>query len=145
MAIYILGVSAFYHDSAACLIRDGKIIAAAQEERFTRKKHDLAFPHHAIKYCISEAQIKPSQITNIVFYEKTEGAVNINQVDKEFFNSDSISIFVGPVGGFSLDELGYFKDHDCVVINLGGTIFKSDTAAIISVSLIKFLIDGTFN
>ena len=68
--MYILGVSAFYHDSAACLINDGKIIAAAQEERFTRKKHDAGFPHHAIQYCLKEAQITAGAIDNIVFYEK---------------------------------------------------------------------------
>jgi carbamoyltransferase len=50
--MYILGISAFYHDSAACLLKDGEIIAAAQEERFTRKKHDAGFPHHAILYCL---------------------------------------------------------------------------------------------
>ena len=55
--IIILGISAFYHDSAACLVIDGKIIAAAQEERFTRKKHDPAFPIHAIKYVLSEANV----------------------------------------------------------------------------------------
>ena len=49
--MFILGISAFYHDSAACLIKDGEIIAAAQEERFTRKKHDASFPHHAIQFC----------------------------------------------------------------------------------------------
>ena len=68
--MYILGISAFYHDSAACLLSDGEIIAAAQEERFTRKKHDSGFPHHAIKYCLKEADINASQIDNIVFYEK---------------------------------------------------------------------------
>ena len=66
----ILGISAFYHDSAACLIRDGDIIAAAQEERFTRIKHDSAFPANAIRYCLEEAKINPEQIENIVFYEK---------------------------------------------------------------------------
>jgi carbamoyltransferase len=68
--MYILGISAFYHDSAACLIKDGDIIAAAQEERFTRKKHDSSFPHHAIKYCLSEANISSEEIKNVVFYEK---------------------------------------------------------------------------
>ncbi len=68
--MYILGISAFYHDSAACIIKDNEIVAAAQEERFTRKKHDSGFPHHAIKYCLSEANITASQIDNIVFYEK---------------------------------------------------------------------------
>ena len=68
--MYILGISAFYHDSAACLLNDGKIIAAAQEERFTRKKHDSGFPQHAIKYCLKEANIAASQIDKVVFYEK---------------------------------------------------------------------------
>ena len=66
----ILGISAFYHDSSACLISDGEIIAAAQEERFTRIKHDASFPAHAIRYCLKEAKINSEQIENIVFYEK---------------------------------------------------------------------------
>jgi carbamoyltransferase len=68
--MYILGISAFYHDSAACLLKEGDIVAAAQEERFTRKKHDAGFPHHAIKYRVREAGISPNEITNVVFYEK---------------------------------------------------------------------------
>ena len=68
--MYILGISAFYHDSAACLLKDGEIVAAAQEERFTRKKHDACFPHHAIQYCLEEAQIAANQIDKVVFYEK---------------------------------------------------------------------------
>ena len=68
--MYILGVSAFYHDSAACLLKDGIIIAAAQEERFTRKKHDAGFPHNSIKYCLKEAKISGEEIDNVVFYEK---------------------------------------------------------------------------
>ena len=68
--MYILGISSFYHDSAACLIKDGEIIAAAQEERFTRKKHDPSFPKHAIKYCMEEAGIAPDDLENIIFYEK---------------------------------------------------------------------------
>ena len=68
--MYILGISAFYHDSAACLLKDGEIIAAAQEERFTRKKHDAGFPTHAIQYCIKEAGIAANEIDNVVFYEK---------------------------------------------------------------------------
>ena len=68
--MYILGISAFYHDSAACLLKDGEIIAAAQEERWTRKKHDASFPHHAIQYCLSEADIDAAQVNNVVFYEK---------------------------------------------------------------------------
>jgi len=68
--MYILGVSAFYHDSAACLLKDGEIIAAAQEERFTRKKHDAGFPSNAIRYCLKEAGIAAKDIDNVVFYEK---------------------------------------------------------------------------
>ena len=68
--MYILGVSAFYHDSAACLLKDGEIFAAAQEERFTRKKHDAGFPIHAIRYCLKEAGIAAKEIDNVVFYEK---------------------------------------------------------------------------
>ena len=67
--MYILGISAFYHDSAACLLKNGEIVAAAQEERFTRKKHDAAFPQHAIKYCLNEANIKSECISSVVFYE----------------------------------------------------------------------------
>lgn len=67
---YILGISAFYHDSAACLIRDGDIVAAAQEERFTRKKHDPGFPSHAVSYCLKEAGISLSDLRYIVFYDK---------------------------------------------------------------------------
>ena len=66
----ILGISAFYHDSAACLVRDGEIIAAAQEERFTRKKHDPRFPSHAISYCLREGGIKLSELNYIAFYDK---------------------------------------------------------------------------
>ena len=66
----ILGISAFYHDSAAALIIDGKIIAAAQEERFSREKHDFRYPYNAVQYVLSEAKLKLSQINHIVFYEK---------------------------------------------------------------------------
>ena len=68
--MHILGISAYYHDSAACLLRNGEIIAAAQEERFTRKKHDASFPQNAIKYCLEEGNIYANQIDNVVFYEK---------------------------------------------------------------------------
>lgn len=67
---HILGISAFYHDSAACLVRDGEIVAAAQEERFTRKKHDPGFPREAIRYCLQEGRIEPNQLQYVVFYDK---------------------------------------------------------------------------
>ena len=65
----ILGVSAYYHDSAAALIEDGLIIAAVQEERFTRKKHDAAFPERAISYCLEEAGIGLKEVDFVTFYE----------------------------------------------------------------------------
>ena len=61
MTTHILGISAYYHDSAAALVSDGNITAAAQEERFTRKKHDASFPKHAVEYCLLEAGIEPVQ------------------------------------------------------------------------------------
>jgi carbamoyltransferase len=66
----ILGLSAFYHDSAACLVSDGDIVAAAQEERFTRKKHDSGFPAKAAEYCVSSAGLQPRDIDYVIFYDK---------------------------------------------------------------------------
>ena len=66
----ILGISAFYHDSAAALVRDGEIVAAAQEERFTRKKHDERFPESAVRYCLEAGGITNGDLDAVVFYEK---------------------------------------------------------------------------
>ena len=66
----ILGISAFYHDSAACILKDGTILAAAQEERFTRKKHDPRFPKNAVQYCLEEANVTPELLDYVVFYDK---------------------------------------------------------------------------
>ncbi|HEV3447073.1 MAG TPA: carbamoyltransferase N-terminal domain-containing protein, partial [Gemmataceae bacterium] len=66
----ILGISAFYHDSAAALVVDGDLTAAAQEERFTRRKHDAAFPAHAVASCLREAGLTLEQLDYVVFYEK---------------------------------------------------------------------------
>jgi len=68
--VRILGISAFYHDSAAALLEDGRIVAAAQEERFTRKKHDARFPLHAIRYCLAEGGIAVGDLDRVVFYDK---------------------------------------------------------------------------
>lgn len=67
--MYILGISALYHDSAAALVGDGQIIAAAQEERFTRKKHDANIPVNAIKYCLREGNINPEELQYVVYYD----------------------------------------------------------------------------
>src|SRR5258705_7824262 len=66
----ILGISALYHDSAAALVVDGDIVAAAQEERFTRKKHDAGFPAHAVAYCLVTAGLRPDQLDYVAFYDK---------------------------------------------------------------------------
>src|SRR6195256_6803870 len=68
--MHILGISAFYHDSAAALIEDGQIVAAAQEERFSRKKHDPRFPANAIRYCLTERGTGLRGVDNVVFYDK---------------------------------------------------------------------------
>lgn len=68
--MYILGISCFYHDSSACLLKDGLIVAAAQEERFTRRKHDISFPTNAIKYCLESQKISIDKVDYIGFYEK---------------------------------------------------------------------------
>ena len=70
MPTRVLGISAYYHDSAACLVEDGRIVAAAQEERFTRKKHDAAFPAQAVAYCLREAGITAAELDHVGFYEK---------------------------------------------------------------------------
>src|SRR2546423_1164667 len=66
----ILGISAYYHDSAAALVEDGRIVAAVQEERFTRKKHDASFPSHAVDYCLQQAGCPISGLDAVVFYDK---------------------------------------------------------------------------
>src|SRR5436309_1220920 len=66
----ILGISAFYHDSAAALVLDGEIVAAAQEERFTRKKHDSSFPSNAVRYCLAKAGLQPHDLAYVAFYDK---------------------------------------------------------------------------
>ena len=66
----VLGISAYYHDSAAALVKDGVILAAAQEERFTRKKHDPGFPVHAVKWCLEGAGVNASDVDYVAFYDK---------------------------------------------------------------------------
>jgi carbamoyltransferase len=68
--MHVLGISCFYHDSAACILRDGEIVGAAQEERFTRIKHDSDFPYNSVRYCLAEAAIANSRVDAVVFYDK---------------------------------------------------------------------------
>ena len=83
---FVLGISAYYHDSAAALVRNGEIIAAAQEERFSRKKHDPRFPAHAINYCLGEAFIDPAELSAVVFYDHP-----IHTIDRVFKNALSVA------------------------------------------------------
>ena len=80
MPVTVLGISALYHDSAAAIVRDGRIVAAAQEERFSRKKHDPRFPRHAINYCLEEAFVEPEDLDAVVFYDNL--AFSIDRVVK---------------------------------------------------------------
>ena len=71
ISMYVLGISCYYHNSAAALIKDGNIVAGVEEERFTRVKFDDDFPKNAINYCIEEAGISPKDISSVVFYDKS--------------------------------------------------------------------------
>ena len=87
----ILGISAYFHDAAASLIIDGELIAAAQEERFTRVKNDADFPINAIQYCLSDAKIEVKDLDAIVFYEKP--FLKFERILTEFIYSTSYSLF----------------------------------------------------
>lgn len=82
MPKYVLGISCFYHDASACLLRDGQIVAAASEERFTRKKHDDNFPINAVTYCLNSQNIEISDVTGVAFYEKP--IIKFERILREF-------------------------------------------------------------
>jgi carbamoyltransferase len=90
---YVLGISAFYHDSAAALIKNNEIIAAAQEERFTRKKHDPNFPINAINYCLEEAFIEPQDLDLICFYDHPFLTLDRVMKNSMMVGNDSLDIF----------------------------------------------------
>ncbi|MGZ5127141.1 MAG: carbamoyltransferase N-terminal domain-containing protein, partial [Burkholderiales bacterium] len=100
MTTTILGLSAFYHDSAAALVQDGRIVAAAQEERFSRKRHDPRFPKNAINYCLEEAGIEADELDAVVFYDKAletwdrvvRNAMHAGPPAREQFNKAARSI-----------------------------------------------------
>jgi len=115
----IIGISAYFHDSACCLLQNGKLIAAAQEERFTRIKHDASIPYNAIKFCLSEAKLSLAEIDCIVFYENPEKKLSrqlwngVQNVSKELFKRLSPSRFeteIRDVLGFN-GEIKYFDHH----------------------------------
>jgi carbamoyltransferase len=130
MSKMVLGISAFYHDSAAALVKDSKIIAAAQEERFSRKKHDPRFPRHAINYCLEEAFIEGSELDAVVFYDNSiltwdrvlkncmaSGERSFEQFEKacrsvlgiKMWVKDYVKQIVGSLG--KLDQLLFAEHH----------------------------------
>ena len=109
MSRYVLGVSAFYHDSAAAVLKDGKIVAAAQEERFSRKKHDPRFPRGAINYCLEEAEIDGSDLAAIAFYD--DPALTADRIIRSSiaFAPESEAFFTRAVRSF-FGVKPYFKE-----------------------------------
>lgn len=119
MSTTVLGISAFYHDSAAAIVRDGEIIAAAQEERFSRKKHDPRFPKHAVNYCLEEAFVEPSDLDAIVFYDNPlwtwdrvlknsmmAGPAGCEQFDKACHSVLGVKMWVGEYVRRAVGSLG---------------------------------------
>ncbi|MBI4044667.1 MAG: carbamoyltransferase [Candidatus Diapherotrites archaeon] len=103
--MHILGISAYYHDSSTCIVRDGKVIAAAQEERFSRKKHDLCFPVNAVNYCLNEAGISAKQLDAVAFYEKPY--LKFERLLMQFIDTfpRSMSVFVESIPSWLSEKL----------------------------------------
>ena len=120
-SVYIVGISAFYHDSAACVIKDGEIIAAAQEERFTRKKHDQNFPINAIQYCLLEAGVETSQVDIIAFYDKPFLKFERILETYLFFAPKGISSFLRAIPLWIKKKL-WIKEHIRNQLNYSGEI-----------------------
>jgi carbamoyltransferase len=105
--MYILGISCYYHDSAAVILKNGSIIAAAQEERFSRVRHDSSFPTHAVKFCLTEANISIDKIDKIVFYEDPELKFKrLKKLTKIFSHLQFRSYFQLILNGFSKQKIG---------------------------------------
>jgi carbamoyltransferase len=127
MSNIILGISAFYHDSAAALLIDGEIVAAAQEERFTRIKHDSSFPVHAINYCLLEAFIGPDDIDLVVFYDNP--LITLDRIIKNGINTgqNGVKIFAEGMKSNLLEKLwvaDYMNLHFNSVGKLGKVLFS---------------------
>ena len=103
--MYILGISAFYHDSAVALIRDGTILCAAQEERFTRKKNDAGFPTQAVNYCLSEADVQINDIQHVVYYEDT--LLKFDRIIKSYSNylPESFRVFHAALSAWLTEKI----------------------------------------
>jgi len=121
----ILGISAFYHDSAACLVVDGELIAAAQEERFTRKKHDLSYPAGAIEYCLSYAGLEAKDLDYVVFYEKP--LIKFERILETYleFAPRGIASFVKAIPLWVKKKL-WMKDYLARELGFEGTILFTD-------------------
>ena len=129
MSHTVLGISAFYHDSAAAIVRDGEIIAAAQEERFSRKRHDARFPRHAINYCLGEAFVEADEIDAVVFYDNPlltwdrivqntmmAGAAGAEQFEKACQSVLGVKLWVddcvkAAIGGLGREGRVLFSEH----------------------------------
>lgn len=122
MSRYVLGVSAFYHDSAAAILKDGEIVAAAQEERFSRKKHDPRFPRGAINYCLEEAGIDGADLAAIAFYD--DPALTADRIIRSTiaFAPDSEKVFVEAVKSFFAVK-PYFKEQISEMLNCDVPIY----------------------
>jgi carbamoyltransferase len=124
MTRYVLGVSAYYHDSAAALLKDGKIIAAAQEERFTRRKHDAGFPRNAINYCLQEAEADGTDLSAIAFYD--DPALTADRIIRSSiaFAPTSEMHFAKAAKSF-FGVKPYFKEHIEKMLNCDVPIFHA--------------------
>jgi len=131
MPTYILGISAFYHDSAACLIRDGQILAAAQEERFTRKKFDARFPSNAIRYCLREGGISLSDLKYFVFYDKP--LIKFERLLETYvaFSPKGIQSFLAAMPVWLKDKILMKKLLQDDLISLNGIEKKSELPTIL--------------
>ena len=120
--MYILGISAFYHDSAACLIKDGEIIAAAQEERFTRIKHDYRFPEKAIRFCLEYAGISSKDLAAVAFYEKS--SIKFDRLIKTYlmFAPDGLKSFLTSMPLWISQKL-WIKSELKKLLGYTGTIY----------------------
>lgn len=117
--MYILGISALYHDAAAALIQDGVIIAAAQEERFTRKKHDMSFPQNAIRYCMAEAGIAVEDLECVVYYENPGMVVHRFIENARWLGEDSQKLIERSFESYAMQKVWIHKEVERLFPGLG--------------------------
>src|SRR3972149_3767340 len=103
--MYILGVSCFYHESAAALIHNGRVIVASAEERFSRKKHDSSFPQKSVEFCLNEARLDSSKLDYVVFYEKPFRKFERNLISSLRYFPNSYTFFADSMKNFLVEKL----------------------------------------